>query len=156
MKNINIKTIFMILILVLIDFISKILVINILKDNSLVIIKNFLKFSYVKNTGAAFGILSGSVIFLIILTGIFIYYLIKELKNNSNNALAMYSYILILSGAIGNLIDRVFRGYVVDFISFTIFGRQMAVFNIADSFITIGAILLIISMFGGVLWKKLK
>lgn len=156
MKKVNIKTIFIILLLVIIDFISKLLVINLLKDNTLIIIKNFLKFSYVKNYGAAFGILSGSVILLILLTIIFIYYIIKEIKNNSSNKLSMYSYILILSGALGNLIDRIFRGYVVDFISFRIFGREMAVFNIADSFITIGAILLIISMFGGVLWKKLK
>ncbi len=156
MKKVNIKTIFIILLLVIIDFISKLLVINLLKDNTLIIIKNFLKFTYVKNYGAAFGILSGSVILLVLLTIIFIYYIIKEIKNNSSNKLSMYSYILILSGALGNLIDRIFRGYVVDFISFRIFGREMAVFNIADSFITIGAILLIISMFGGVLWKKLK
>lgn len=156
MKKVNIKTIFIILLLVIIDFISKLLVINLLKDNTLIIIKNFLKFSYVKNYGAAFGILSGSVILLVLLTITFIYYIIKEIKNNSSNKLSMYSYILILSGALGNLIDRIFRGYVVDFISFRIFGREMAVFNIADSFITIGAILLIISMFGGVLWKKLK
>ena len=156
MKKIKIKTIFIILLLVIIDFISKLLVINLLKDNTLIIIKNFLKFTYVKNYGAAFGILSGSVILLVLLTIIFIYYIIKEIKNNSSNELSMYSYILILSGALGNLIDRIFRGYVVDFISFRIFGREMAVFNIADSFITIGAILLIISMFGGVLWKKLK
>ena len=156
MKKVNIKTIFIILLLVIIDFISKLLVINLLKDNTLIIIKNFLKFTYVKNYGAAFGILSGSVILLVLLTIIFIYYIIKEIKNNSSNELSMYSYILILSGALGNLIDRIFRGYVVDFISFRIFGREMAVFNIADSFITIGAILLIISMFGGVLWKKLK
>jgi signal peptidase II len=156
MKKVNIKTIFIILLLVIIDFISKLLVINLLKDNTLIIIKNFLKFTYVKNYGAAFGILSGSVILLVLLTIIFIYYIIKEIKNNSSNKLSMYSYVLILSGALGNLIDRIFRGYVVDFISFRIFGREMAVFNIADSFITIGAILLIISMFGGVLWKKLK
>lgn len=154
MKKGNIKIIILILLFIVIDFVSKILVINLLKSNTLIIINNFLKFTYIKNMGAAFGILSGNIILLIIITLFFIYYIIKELKNNSNKKLSIISYALILSGAIGNLIDRVFRGYVVDFISFTIFGREMAVFNVADSYITIGVILLLISMFKENLWKK--
>ncbi|MBQ6284987.1 MAG: signal peptidase II [Bacilli bacterium] len=148
------KIIILILLFIVIDFVSKILVINLLKSNTLIIINNFLKFTYIKNMGAAFGILSGNIILLIIITLFFIYYIIKELKNNSDKKLSIISYALILSGAIGNLIDRVFRGYVVDFISFTIFGREMAVFNVADSYITIGVILLLISMFKENLWKK--
>ncbi len=154
MKKGNIKIIILILLFIVIDFVSKILVINLLKSNTLIIISNFLKFTYIKNMGAAFGILSGNIILLIIITLFFIYYIIKELKNNSDKKLSIISYALILSGAIGNLIDRVFRGYVVDFISFTIFGREMAVFNVADSYITIGVILLLISMFKENLWKK--
>lgn len=154
MKKGNIKIIILILLFIVIDFVSKILVINLLKSNTLIIINNFLKFTYIKNMGAAFGILSGNIILLIIITLFFIYYIIKELKNNSDKKLSIISYALILSGAIGNLIDRVFRGYVVDFISFTIFGREMAVFNVADSYITIGVILLLISMFKENLWKK--
>ncbi len=154
MEKENIKLILLILLFIIIDFISKILVINVLKSNTLIIINNFLKLIYIKNTGAAFGILSGNIILLITITIFFIYYIVKELKNKSNKKLSIISYILILSGAIGNLIDRVFRGYVVDFISFTIFGREMAVFNIADSYITIGVILLLISMLKENLWKK--
>lgn len=154
MKKGNIKIIILILLFIVIDFVSKILVINLLESNTLIIINNFLKFTYIKNMGAAFGILSGNIILLIIITLFFIYYIIKELKNNSDKKLSIISYALILSGAIGNLIDRVFRGYVVDFISFTIFRREMAVFNVADSYITIGVILLLISMFKENLWKK--
>ncbi len=154
MKKGNIKFILLIILFVLIDFISKLLVTCFLKTNSLVLINNFLKLELLKNYGAAFGILNGELALLIIITIIFIYYIIKELKNNKNNKLTLFSYGLILSGAIGNLIDRVFRKYVVDFISFTLFGRQMAVFNIADSYITIGVILLFISMIKENIWKK--
>jgi signal peptidase II len=55
--------------------------------------------------------------------------------------------MLILSGAFGNLIDRVVRGYVVDFISFTIFGHKMAIFNVADICVVLGVILYIFLMF---------
>ena len=55
---------------------------------------------------------------------------------------------MIIGGALGNLIDRIFRGYVVDFISFTIFNKEMAIFNIADILITIGIVLYVIDLIG--------
>ena len=65
----------------------------------------------------------------------------------TNNKCGIISSSLIISGALGNLIDRLFRGYVVDFFSFTIFKKEMAIFNVADSFITIGVIIYIIVLF---------
>jgi signal peptidase II len=153
MKKINIKNILLLVCLVLVDFISKLFVINYLKTD-FIIINNFLKFSYIKNTGAAFGIMGDSTIVLIVVTLIFIYYIIREMRANKLNKISMYSYTLILGGALGNLIDRIFRGYVIDFISFHLFGRDMAIFNMADTFITIGVILLVISIFKESLWKK--
>ena len=76
------------------------------------------------------------VIFLIV------YYLLK----NKVYWVEKYSLLLIISGAVGNLIDRIMYGYVIDFLDFIIFGYDFPVFNIADSFITIGAIGLIISI----------
>ena len=156
MKKRNIFIILFCLILIFIDFISKYLVINLLNNKTIIIINNFLKFIYVKNSGAAFGFLSGNIIVLIIVTLILLVYIIKEVKNNYNNRWILFSYLLILSGALGNLIDRIFRGYVIDFISFTLFNKEMAVFNIADSYITIGVFLLIILLIKkeDVLWKK--
>ena len=72
-----------------------------------------------------------------------IFYIVKEIKKNIDNNLSLLSFSLILGGAVGNLIDRIFRGYVVDFISFTLFKREMSIFNVADMYITIGVILLI-------------
>ena len=103
-------------------------------------------FTYLENRGAAFGILQDKRIFFIILTlaivCALIYYFLKNYKTNPkvlNIALAM-----IISGAIGNFYDRLFQGYVVDFIEFAFV--NFPVFNIADIFVTIGSILLIIYM----------
>lgn len=103
-------------------------------------------FTYLENRGAAFGILQNRKIFFIILTlaivCALVYYFIKNYKTNQkilNIALAM-----IISGAIGNFYDRLFQGYVVDFIEFAFV--NFPVFNIADIFVTIGSILLIIYM----------
>ncbi len=143
-KTINIIIISMLLILV--DILSKELIIRSLSLNeSIIIFRNFLKITYIKNTGAAFGILSNNIFILICVTILLVVYLIKELKNSKSN-FNLSAYTLIISGAFGNLIDRVFRKYVIDFISFTLFGHEMAIFNIADTYITIGIILLIFNM----------
>lgn len=125
-----------------IDQISKFFVVKHLDASGVVIIEDLLDFVYVKNIGAAFGIFSGNTYLLIIITFLLIGYIVFELYKNMNNNFSILSFSLILSGALGNLFDRVFRGYVVDFISFTIFGREMAVFNIADIYITFGVFLL--------------
>ena len=146
MKKKTIRIIIISILLVLIDVLSKELIIRSLSLNeSIILIKNFLKITYIKNTGAAFGILSNNILLLIGITIILVAYLTKELVKSKSNV-NIISYVLIISGAFGNLIDRVFRKYVIDFISFTLFGREMAVFNIADTFITIGIFLLIFNI----------
>jgi signal peptidase II len=100
-------------------------------------IKGVLYFTLVRNRGAAFGVLKNQII-LFIFTSVFAIILIcLNLKNNKRPSYIIY-LSLILGGALGNLIDRLFLGYVVDFLDF----RIWPVFNIADSAITIGAILL--------------
>jgi len=132
--------------LVLLDQFSKLLVVKYLSNNdSLIIINNLLKFLYIKNDGISFGILSGMRIPIILLSLLIIAYMIYEYIH-SNNKIHLISVILIISGALGNLIDRIFRGFVVDFISFSFFGYEASIFNIADSFITIGVIIYIINI----------
>lgn len=132
--------------LVLIDQVSKLLVVNYLSDK-IVLINNFFSLDYVKNTGAAFGFFSGNIFFLVLITLALVIYLIYELKQNIEKKFNLLFIILIISGAIGNLIDRVFRGFVVDFISFILFNSQMPVFNIADIFVTCGVAGLIFVIF---------
>ena len=147
MNKKGIKIIIFSLVLILLDFLTKFLIIHSFNINEgIILINNFLKFIYIKNSGAAFGLLNNNIYVLIIITIALISYLIYELIK-CNNKLYFFSYLLILCGALGNLIDRVFRGYVVDFISFTLFGREMAIFNVADIYITFGVILFIFSIF---------
>ena len=108
-------------------------------NESLAIIKGFFHFTLVHNTGIAFGLFkdSGSVFVVIpiILTVLLIYNIYYYRNTEYLSRLYIVAFSLILGGAIGNLIDRIVLGYVVDFIDF----RIWPVFNIADSAITIGA-----------------
>ena len=113
-----------------------------------VINKDFLlfKLDFVKNYGAAFNIFSGNRIFLSCISIIFsilLTYLI--LRKNTLNSFDLYSYSFILGGTIGNGIDRIYRGFVVDFINLNII--NFPVFNIADISINIGFIFLLYKIF---------
>ena len=145
------KKIFMIsVIVIMLDQMSKIVIENILElGNSFVIIKNFINLTYVNNYGAAFGIFNKYPIFLIIVSIIaliLIYSNTFNFKINKRNNLA---FGLITGGILGNIIDRLFLGYVRDFISFTFKSYNAPVFNVADAAICIGIFLLIISIFKG-------
>lgn len=126
------------LIIVIVDQLSKILIIN----KNISIIPNFLNFTYTENLGGAFGLGKQQIIFLLslVLTIGIIIYLIR----NRSKIINYIPFILIISGSIGNLIDRVFRGYVIDFIDVNIFNFPN--FNIADICIVIGIIWLIINI----------
>lgn len=98
---------------------------------------------YVKNTGAAFSILSDKVPFLAIISIVFcVAAVVYWIKKKPQHPLLCTSLVLLFSGALANALDRIFRGYVVDFISATFV--DFPVFNIADIAITIGAVLLVI------------
>jgi len=110
---------------------------NLILNQSVPVIKGIFNLTLVHNRGAAFGILKNQTLFLIF-TSIFAIILIYfSLRGNKHNKLYIVSLSLILAGAISNLIDRLFFGYVIDFLDF----RIWPVFNVADSSITIGAIL---------------
>ncbi len=111
---------------------------NLFLNQSIPIIKGIFHITLIHNRGAAFGILKNQVplfIFTSILAIILIY---RSLRKDTRLNLYSVCLGLILAGALGNLIDRLFFGYVIDFLDF----RIWPVFNIADSAITIGAILL--------------
>lgn len=129
------------IILIFIDQIIKYLVHNYIISD-IVIINNFFSITNLSNYGAAFGILSNNIYFLIFISLILIYFIISEIKKNNNKGYII-SLLMILSGALGNLIDRIFRGYVVDYLSFELFGISFPVFNFADMLITFGTIYLI-------------
>ena len=110
--------------------------------------KNFVLFrlDFIKNYGAAFNIFSGSRIFLSFISIIFSLLLIYLLlRKNNLNKLEQYAYSFILGGTIGNGIDRILKGYVIDFINLNII--NFPVFNIADISINIGFIFLLYRIF---------
>ena len=149
------KSFILTIILVIIDLTVKLIIKNTMIPNqSITIINNFFYITYVKNTGAAWSILSGRKIFLIIFSLIviisIIYYIIKR---KENNRLESIGYSMVLSGAIGNLIDRIIYGYVIDYLDFYIFNYDYPIFNIADILIVIGIIIIFIS-YGGKNEKK--
>jgi signal peptidase II len=134
----------------LVDRVSKAFISSKLSaGQSIPIIKNVLHVTFVKNTGAAFGLfkdatyffIAVSIIAVVMIGGILIMAVRKG--KFSENFPCNLGLILIMSGAIGNLIDRVWLHYVIDFIDL----RIWPVFNIADSAITIGTALLIFSQF---------
>ncbi|WP_123053544.1 signal peptidase II [Clostridium sp. JN-1] len=136
---------FIVLVLIL-DRLTKLWALNVLTAvPEIVVIKNFLSFSYLENRGAAFGILQNKVSLLVIVTLVvvigIIYYLIKY---KPSSRLLKLSLSLIIGGALGNLFDRIFYKYVVDFILIhykDVF--YFPTFNAADMAVVIGTFLLI-------------
>lgn len=133
----------------IIDQISKILVIKYIDiNNSIELIKNFFYLTYTHNEGAAFSILTGQRIFLILIAITILIILFNYIrKNKIKNKVETVAFSLIIGGSLGNLIDRILRGYVVDFLDFKIFGYNYPIFNLADTFIVVGVFLLLMLTF---------
>lgn len=116
---------------------------NLTLGESITFIPGFMDFTYVKNTGAAFSMFSGATWLLALLSAVMaavIIFLLFKYKKQVNSKLFNVAMAFIAGGAIGNLIDRVAQGYVTDMLQFTFV--DFAVFNVADSFVCIGAVLL--------------
>jgi len=134
------------ILLLLIDQISKVLVVKLIDINSSIeLIKNFFYLTYTHNTGAAFSILMGKRIFLILIAVVILIAIFNYLrKNKIESKVEKIAFSLVIGGSIGNLLDRIVRGYVIDFLDFKIFGYNFPIFNLADTFIVIGVFLLLI------------
>ncbi len=137
-------------VLVGVDQAAKYFAITVLKPlGSINIIEGFFSLTYVENRGAAFGIMQGGKwIFIILTVAVCIACVIYYSKLAAENRLMIVraAIILVCSGAVGNMIDRLFRGYVVDMLDFNIFGYNFPVFNFADICVCVGAFLLVIGV----------
>jgi signal peptidase II len=134
------------LVIIIIDQISKFLIVTRMEyAESIEIIKNVFYITSHRNRGAAFGILQGQMWLFFIITTIVIigviYYFHAEGKAKLGLGLSLS---LILGGAIGNFIDRIFRGEVVDFINVYIINYNYPIFNVADSALVVGVIIIAI------------
>ncbi len=140
------------IILVVIDFISKKFIVNLVGFHNFIPIFFFLDITNIHNYGVSFGLLSGlvhpSVLVIIgLLIASFIYYLMIS----SAEVIEEFGLLIILSGAISNIIDRIYNGYVVDFIYLHYKDFSWPAFNFADIYITIGIIMIL-----GNILRKIK
>ena len=155
MKN-NLKSVYFFgIIFFVVDQAIKIFLSNNVELNqSIPIIKNFFSITLVHNTGAAFSIFTGNTIFLILIGVICVIAIslyIKKMENLSD--LDMYIYSLLIGGVLGNLIDRIVHGYVIDYLSFNFCGYYFPIFNFADICIVVSIGLIIINTIREDLWK---
>ncbi|MCI6089508.1 MAG: signal peptidase II [Solobacterium sp.] len=137
---------FIVVSLVSLDQYTKSIILNYFElYQSKTIIDGFFSLTYVQNFGAGFSIMQNARTTFLIITPIclvgFTYLFIK-----SNDKLSKTALLLMISGTIGNFIDRIVRIYVVDFLDFIIFGWDFPIFNVADIFLTIGVCLYIIAL----------
>ena len=134
--------------LVVIDQLLKVWAFNALPGQpSTLLIPHLLQLTYVENRGAAFGLFQGGVTVLSVLTGLIligavVFLVMGKLKHK----LAIWSVSLIIAGGIGNLIDRIIRGFVVDYLDISPLFR-FPVFNFADCCVVVGTTLLIVYLF---------
>lgn len=134
----------------IIDIASKFLIHHLFHLYESVNILPFFSITYVRNIGAAFSILEGKqwllIIIAIVISGFIMYMLYK---NKRNKTLENMSLALILGGALGNLFDRIYHGYVIDFLDVNFGSWHYPTFNLADCAICIGIVIFIFSSYKG-------
>lgn len=136
--------------LIILDQLSKYFIVGKMSlGQSNEVINNFFSITSHRNRGAAWGILQDSRYFFLAVTVIFLiilgYYIYKQ--KDSMTKFDVLTFSLILGGALGNFIDRLVRHEVVDFLDFKIFGYDFPIFNLADCYICIGVLFLLIKIY---------
>ena len=130
------------------DLITKFFIKNNFLINESKQLNSFLDIVYIQNYGVSFGFLSGLVSYwILVIVGLLVTSLIYYLMISSYKRLEKLAYFIIIIGALSNIIDRIINSYVVDFISLHYYDFYWPAFNLADIYITIGIIMLIISFF---------
>lgn len=116
-------------------------VLQVAPNHSIPVVQDVFHLTYVENRGAAFSILQDKIWFFIVLTVLILVFMLYVMKRNMiRTALGRWSLYIIVGGAVGNLIDRVLRHYVVDMFDFRLI--QFPVFNVADIFVCVGGAML--------------
>ena len=144
----NLTLFFLFLTLVILDQITKALVINFFDLYDSVVLLPIVNLTFVVNYGFAFGLLNNpslnQILVSLVILAIIIYFLYLLIK--TQDKIFQLTLTLILAGALGNFIDRIFRGFVIDFIDIYIGKYHWPAFNIADSCITLGFVVLMINI----------
>lgn len=136
------KEILTVVIMVVIDQLVKLLAMTI--TNPITVIPGFLQLNYVKNFGVAWSMFNNKISFIIIFSIFAIGYLFYILNQYRDQAVIHFGILMMIGGAFGNVIDRLFRGFVVDYVDVVIFGYDFPVFNIADMLLVCGVIIIFV------------
>ena len=144
----NLTLFFLFLTLVILDQITKALVINFFNLYDSVALLPMINLTFVVNYGFAFGLLNNpslnQILVSLVILAIIVYFLYLLIK--TQDKIFQLTLTLILAGALGNFVDRIFRGFVIDFIDIYIGKYHWPAFNIADSCITVGFVVLMINI----------
>jgi len=151
-KNTGLRWLWLTLVCLVLDQVTKHWVAGSMELYQSITVFPFFNITYVHNLGAAFSFLADQggwqrwffTVIAAVASVIFVYWLAKTPKDNRNLGIA---FALLLSGALGNLIDRMLLGYVIDFLDFYVGSYHWPAFNVADSVIFIGAALMILDSF---------
>ena len=147
-KKFNLTLFFLFLTLVILDQVTKALVINFFNLYDSVALLPMINLTFVVNYGFAFGLLNNpslnQILVSLVILAIILYFLYLLIK--TQDKIFQLTLTLILAGALGNFIDRIFRGFVIDFIDIYIGKYHWPAFNIADSCITVGFVVLMINI----------
>ena len=156
MKNKYVLLFFVSGVLIVMDQYTKLMVsLHIPLNYSEKVVEGFFNFTHIRNSGVAFGLFASqqseykALMFIAISTIAIIAILVIFHQTPKEKKMVQTGLILIFSGAIGNLIDRILHGEVIDFVDFFINRHHFPAFNIADSCITVGVIMMVIDLFFG-------
>ena len=135
------------LLLVISDILSKYFVFNYIDLYKFIKITYFFDITHIHNFGISFGLFSGTIPSLVLIfIGLFVTAFVIYLHINSRDTLERWGLFIIICGAIGNIVDRSFNGYVIDFLYLHINQYYWPAFNFADIYISIGIIMIIVNM----------
>ena len=139
---------FIFFLLVVFDLLSKKIVFDSIDLHVFVPLNFFLDITHIHNFGVSFGLFSGLISpWILIILGLLVVAFIFYLMNSASDTLEKWGLLIIISGAISNIIDRIFNGYVIDFIYFHYKDFSWPAFNFADIYITTGIIMIVINVF---------
>ena len=138
---------FIFFVLVAFDLLSKKIVFDSIDLHTFISLTFFLDLTHIHNFGVSFGLFSGLISpWLLIILGLLVVGFIFYLMKSASDTLEEWGLLIIISGAISNIIDRIFNGYVIDFIYFHYKDFFWPAFNFADIYITIGIIMIVINV----------
>ena len=136
------------LILIFFDFISKKVVYELIDLNTFISLTFFLDLTHIHNFGVSFGLFAGLISpWILVVIGLLVVIFIYYLMISSSDKIEKMGLLIIISGAISNIIDRILNGYVIDFIYLNYRDLYWPAFNFADIYITLGIMMILSSFF---------